>query len=58
MAATLKEEDGLEVETVRGGLGELSVLIDDRKVVKSNRFLKPTPDAFLKKVRAALAEEG
>jgi len=54
----LKEEDGLEVETVRGGLGELSVLIDDRKVVKSNRFLKPTPDAFLKKVRAALAEEG
>jgi len=55
--AELKNEDGIEVEMVRGGLGELSVSIDDRKVVKGNRFLSPTPDGFLQKVRAALAEE-
>jgi hypothetical protein len=57
VAARLKEEDGVEVETVRGGLGELSVSINDRKVVDTNRFWYPTPSGFLKKVRAALAEE-
>ncbi len=41
MAAKLKREDGVEVETVRGGLGELSVSIQGRKVVDTNRFLYP-----------------
>jgi hypothetical protein len=54
--AELKKE-GIDVETVRGGMGELSVSIDDRKVVKSNRFFSPSADGFLKKVRAALADE-
>ena len=54
----MKKEDGVEVETVRGGLGELSVWIDGRKIVNTNRFAYPTPSGFLKKVRAALAEEG
>ena len=58
MAAQLKKEDAVEVETVRGGLGELSVWIDGRKIVNTNRFVYPTPSGFLKKVRAALAEEG
>jgi hypothetical protein len=57
VAARLKEEDGVEVETVRGALGELSVSIDGRKVVETNRFLYPFPGSVLKKVRAALAEE-
>jgi hypothetical protein len=57
VAARLKKEDGVEVETVRGGLGELSVSIDGRKVVETNRFLYPLPGGLLKKVRAALAEE-
>ena len=56
MEAELKKE-GVDVETVRGGMGELSVSIDDRKVVKANRFFAPTSDGFLKKVRAALADE-
>jgi hypothetical protein len=55
--AQLKKENGVEVETVRGGLGELSVSIDERKVVDTNRFWYPTPGGVLKKVRAALAEE-
>jgi hypothetical protein len=57
VAARLKEEDELEVETVKGGLGELSVSIDERKVVDTNRFWYPTPGSVLKKVRAALAGE-
>ncbi|HEU4431868.1 MAG TPA: hypothetical protein VFR51_00640 [Pyrinomonadaceae bacterium] len=54
----MKQEDGVEVETVRGGLGELSVSLNDRKVVDTNRLWYPTPGSVLKKVRAALAEEG
>jgi len=55
--AELKKEGGVEVEMVRGGLGELSVSIDDRKVFNTNRLWYPTPGGVLKKVRAALAEE-
>ena len=57
MAAELNKEGGVEVEIVRGGLGELSVSIDDNKVVKTNRFWYPTSGSVLKKVRAALAEQ-
>ena len=55
MAAQLKEEDGVDVEIVSGGFGELSVSIDGRKVVTTNRFFKPLPGKFLNDVRAALA---
>lgn len=58
VAAKLRKEDGVDVETVRGGLGELSVLIGDRKVLDTSKFGYPTPGTVLKKVRAALAEEG
>jgi len=58
VAAELKEEDGVEVETVRGGLGEFSIFIDDRKIFKTTRFRSPTPGGVLSEVRAALAEEG
>ena len=53
----MNKEGGVEVEIVRGGLGELSVSIDDNKVVKTNRFWYPTSGSVLKKVRAALAEQ-
>ena len=53
----MRKESGVEVETQRGGLGELSVSIDDRKVFDTNRFWYPTPGGVLKKVRAALGEE-
>ena len=58
MEAELKKEAGVEVETVRGGLGELSVSIDDLKVFDSSRFGYPTPGVILENVRTALAEEG
>jgi len=56
VAADLSGENGLTVDLVKGGLGELSVLLGDREVYKSNPFWYPTPTAVLKKVRAAIFE--
>ena len=56
VAAELDKEPGIEVEKVKGGLGEFSVSIDDRKVVDTSRFWYPTPSKVVQKVRTALAE--
>lgn len=56
VAAALKKENGIEVETVRGGLGEFSVSINDRKVVDTNRLWYPTPGKVVSKVRSLLNE--
>ena len=42
VAAQLRKENDIEVETVKGGLGEFSVYIDEQKVVDTNRFWYPT----------------
>ena len=57
MAARLSKEDNLEVETVKGGLGELSVSIDGQKVVDTNRLWYPSPATVVSKVRALAAEK-
>ena len=57
VAAQLSKENGLEVETARGGLGEFSVSIDGRKVVDTNRLWYPTPSKVVAKTRALLAEQ-
>jgi len=54
VAADLKKQDGLTVEIEKGGLGELSVTVDDTRVYNSNPLWYPTPAAVLKKVRASL----
>ena len=56
VAAQLRKEENVEVETVRGGIGELSVYIDDRKVYDSNRLWYPLPSNIVKQVRESLAE--
>jgi hypothetical protein len=56
VAAELKKENGIEVETVRGGLGEFSVSINDQKVVDTNRLWYPTPSKVVSKVRSLLNE--
>ena len=50
----MKEEPGAEVEMGRGGLGELSVCIDGRKVVETRRFWFASPGSVVSRVRAAL----
>lgn len=54
MAAELEKEPGLQVEQIKGGLGELSVSIDGSKVYQGSRIWYPTPTAVVEKVRAAL----
>jgi hypothetical protein len=56
VAARLRKEDGAEVETIKGGLGEFSVSVGERKVVDTSRLWYPTAAKVIEKVRAALAE--
>jgi hypothetical protein len=56
VAAQLRKENNIEVETVKGGLGEFSVYIDEQKVVDTNRFWYPTTNKVVKKIQALLAE--
>ncbi|MFY9608151.1 MAG: hypothetical protein WAU45_05980 [Blastocatellia bacterium] len=55
VAAKLRQESDVQVEMVRGGLGEFSVTIDDREVVNTNRLWYPNPSSVVKTVRSALA---
>jgi len=57
VAAQVKEETGVNVETVKGGLGEFSVHIDGRKVVDTNRLWYPTPGKIVKQIVALLADQ-
>jgi hypothetical protein len=56
VAATLREETQVEVEVVKGGLGEFSVDIDSRKIINTNRLWYPMPGKVVQKVKKALAE--
>jgi hypothetical protein len=54
VAARLRSETESEVELRRGGLGELSVEIDGRKLVETNRFWYPTPTSVFEQVKQIL----
>ena len=56
VAARLRKENNAQVEVVRGGLGEFSVYVDDRKVIDTNRLWYPTPSKIVKKTEALLAK--
>ena len=56
VAAQLRKENNAQVEVVRGGLGEFSVYIDDRKVIDTNRLWYPTPGKIVKKIQELLAK--
>ncbi len=56
VAAQLQKGKNVEVETVRGGLGEFSVYLDEEKVIDTNRFWYPTASKVVKKLQALLSE--
>ncbi len=56
VAAQLRKENNAQVELVKGGLGEFSVHVDDRKVIDTNRLWYPTPSKIVKKIQALLGE--
>ena len=46
----------VKVETVKGGMGELSVEVDGTRVFTSNRLFYPTPTNVVQKVKEAMDE--
>jgi hypothetical protein len=54
VAAQLRRETDAQVETIKGGLGEFSVYIDERKVIDTNRLWYPTPSKIVKKIKTLL----
>jgi len=56
VAADLEHDTGVEVQTKKGGLGELSVDVNGKRVFTSSRLWYPTPGSILKKVRAVLPQ--
>ena len=57
VADELRAEEGVEVETVKGGLGEFSVSVDGRKEVETNRLWYPRPSKVAARVRELLAKQ-
>ncbi len=50
----IKQQLGLESELVKGGMGELSVLVNGKKVAKKGWFTSPSEQEFLDAVRDAV----
>lgn len=55
VAAHLNQEPNIKAETIKGGLGEFSVYLDEEKVIDTNRFWYPNTGKIIKKVQALLA---
>ena len=54
VAERLRSETQSEVELRKGGLGELSVEIEGRKLVTTNPFWYPTPNTVFQRVKHIL----
>ncbi len=54
MAAELSKDSDARVETIKGGLGQFDVFVDDRSVVKTNRLWYPNPRRAVERVLAVL----
>lgn len=58
VAAELKKGKDVQVESVKGGIGEFAVLIDGQKIIDTNRLWYPNPGKVVNKVRSALGNIG
>jgi hypothetical protein len=54
----LRKENDVEVEVVTGGLLELSVVVDGKKVVDTNKLWYPRPGSLAKRAREFLTKRG
>ena len=54
----MRKENDVEVEVVKGGLLELSVEVDGKKVVDTNRLWYPLPSSLAKRTREFLSKDG
>jgi hypothetical protein len=55
VAEQLRQENDVEVEVVKGGLLELSVAVDGKKVIDTNKLWYPLPSSLAKRTREFLA---
>jgi hypothetical protein len=56
VAAELKNDGDVQVELIKGGLGELSVSVDSKKVIDTNRLWYPRPSKIVKDLRTVLTK--
>jgi hypothetical protein len=56
VAAAFENDSDVQAAIVKGGLGELSVSLDGKKVIDTNRFLYPRPSKIVNDIRALLTE--
>ena len=56
LAARLKTECGAQVETLRGGLGEFTVLVEEQGVVGTSRLWYPNLAKVFQVVKARLQD--
>jgi len=54
-AAEMKKE-GAEVTLERGGVGELTITVDGREIVRAKRFWYPNPWSVMRRVRSAVLD--
>ncbi len=54
VAAQLEKDSNLDVQRLKGGLGELRVVVDGTDVVETSRLGYTTPTSVITKVREHL----
>ena len=55
MAEQIKQKFDIEAELVKGGMGELSVLVNGEKVAKKGWFTSPSDEQILQAVKEAIS---
>jgi len=56
VAAAFENDSDVQVAIVKGGLGELSVSLDGKKVIDTNRLLYPRPSKIVNDIRRLLTK--
>jgi hypothetical protein len=56
VAAEFKNDSDVQVAIVKGGLGELSVSIDSKKVIDTNRLWYPRPSKIVSDIKTLLTK--
>jgi len=56
VAAAFENDSDVQAAIVKGGLGELSVSLDGKKVIDTNRLLYPRPSKIVNDIRTLLTE--
>jgi hypothetical protein len=56
VAAAFENDSDVQAAIVKGGLGELSVSLDGKKVIDTNRLLYPRPSKIVNDIRRLLTK--